>query len=738
MRPNFRLILISALVALVLPNLYGLGCDGPILPVGPSITAPAQSSTIPASGLFTASVSFPVPLTAISLVEMELQTDQGATRIDVTALFLPSGQSDFAGAVSASAILDAVALGLVPGSQTFIVRVDADGVGGASAGAVPFTWLADTTCEGTAGSALSQCFLDASNATSLCYSSTGSACSPTDAALVAAEDQLRSSVAIACTDRLVQSLGYGAAVTEVGLADRLIEECVGNAATLAARIFGGPHAKVRGAGVGVSCMDAAYNESAAFLDLAFNLQRDCVLDPACNAATVAADIDGAAAASAAVIDGPCGVGGGFLELLVGVPSAEAIARARTQSECMLGSAHGDVSPLVPKCSPGGIPGVTVVKTQPTGLTPFAPGVPTQVVLDESVWGTRCGDGSPFAFWIQLASDGNPVGNVVSHMQGGGVCVSEGQCQGVLDNAPSLFSSLDDDFSPTGILNPDPLTNGFADWTKIFLPYCNQDVFTGGGQLNLFTGFSVERYGALNARAALRVLRNILAGEMNDSLPTGFRPDLLKVVFSGTSAGGFGVMFNLHHVLDEERWVHSTMVNDAAFGLDSGSGLSVKTLGVQAQQQWATKLTQPPYCISTDCAQGDVLTVAHSERLLGTPEQVLLQNSNQDDQTQVSTTAWPNTWSYINRVRDMYCANNTLPGVYYWLDALPFNLHTYLTDDTDYFTRDIAGVALADWVEEGVFSPGTLTSLAEEGTYADVPPPDPIYLGVLPFDCPTDD
>ena len=37
-------------------------------------------------------------------------------------------------------------------------------------------------------------FLDASNATALCYSSTGSACSPTAPELVAAKDQLRASV----------------------------------------------------------------------------------------------------------------------------------------------------------------------------------------------------------------------------------------------------------------------------------------------------------------------------------------------------------------------------------------------------------------------------------------------------------------------------------------------------------------------------------------------------------------
>lgn len=733
MRPHVKLILISALVALVLPNLYGLGCDGP-QPLPPTITSPAQNSTIPISGLFTASVIFPGTMTAISVVQMELQSAGGTTPVDVTASFLPTGQTDFAGAVSASADLDAVALGLVPGPQTFIVRVDADGVGGASARAVPFVWLGDTACEASAGAALSSCFLDASNATGQCYANTGSACLPTDAALVAAENQLRSSVTAACSDGGVQSLGYGAALTADGLADRLVEECVGNPATLAARIFGGPHAKVRADGVGVSCMDAAYDESAAFVDLAFNIQRDCVLDAGCNAATATADVDIEAAASAAVIDAACP--SEFLEFLVGVPAAEAVARARKQSECMLGSAHGDVGPLSPKCSPGGIPGVTVVKTQPTGMTPFAPGIPTQVVLDEAVWGTRCGDGSPFAFWIQLATSGTSAGNIVSHMQGGGVCVTEGQCQGVLDNSPTLFSSLEDDFSPTGILNPDPITNAFGDWTKIFLPYCNQDVFTGGGVTRPFTGFSVERYGAINARAALRVLRNIVASEMNDASPTGFRPDLLKVVFSGTSAGGFGVMFNLHHVLDEERWVHSTGLNDAAFGLDSGAAFSVGGLGAIAQMEWGTRLTQPPYCVGPECALGLVLTDAHSERLLGVPDQLLLLNSNQHDDTQVTTTAWPDVASFINAERTMYCDNENLPGVRYFLDAIPSNLHTYLTSDASYFTEEIAGISLADWVEQGAFDPGNIPNLAEEGTLADIPPPDPVYDGVLPFPCTT--
>ncbi|MEM7139170.1 MAG: pectin acetylesterase-family hydrolase, partial [Myxococcota bacterium] len=603
MRAQRPLLTLALFVALGVPNLYGMmDCGGVGANDFPNITQPVQGEVIAASGLFTANVSFPVALTASSLVEMELQTDSGTTLIDVTSAFVPEGQSDFDGATSASADFDAVALGLVPGFQTLLVRLDADGVGGAAARAVTFEWTGPPSggsCEETTGSAVNDCFLAVSEATRLCYLATGAACSPTDTTIAAAQSQLSTDVSAACTDAQVQSLGYGAAVTTSGLVARLNESCLGNASTLAARYFGGPHAAVLngilGNPVGEACLGGAYDESASFLSTAFGLQRDCVLDDgSCVPATVSADIDTEAAISAAAIDANCP--GGLLEILVGLPAAEGLARTQSQSECMTSAAHGDTAPLTLRCGPSSLPpGVTVVQTEPAGLTPLAPGVATQLVLDEAVWGTRCGDGTPYAFWVQLAPAGSPVGQMVTHLQGGGVCVLREQCEGV---PASLFNALDDNYTESGILSGDPTESAFANWTKLFMPYCTQDVFTGGGVLQDFGTVSVERYGAIDARAALRVLRNIVAAEMNASEPEGFRPDRLQVVFGGSSAGGFGVMFNLHHALDEERWSHSTMINDAALGLDTMGTFGIGTLGSLAQGSWATRLTQPPYCLDS--------------------------------------------------------------------------------------------------------------------------------------------
>jgi len=351
------------------------------------------------------------------------------------------------------------------------------------------------------------------------------------------------------------------------------------------------------------------------------------------------------------------------------------------------------------------------------------------MLDEAVWGTKCGDGTPYAFWVRMAPAGSPASDVVVHLQGGGVCVLQQQCEAVAANSPQLFEALNDNFNASGIFNSDPAQSAFANYTHIFLPYCTQDVFTGGGVFQDFGTVSVYRYGALNARAALRVLRNLVSERVNAESTDGFRPDLVQGVFSGSSAGGFGVMFNLHHIYDEERWVNMSTVNDAALGLDTGSPLGVGALGSIAQGAWGTRLTQPPYCLDSDCAVGPVLNAAHSERLLTTPTQQLLVLSNQVDNVQVNTTGWPDTVSFVNEARTQYCNQETLPGVRFFLDAIPSSFHTYLTSTTNYTTREIAGVSVSDWVEQSILDPTNLPNLAEEGTLTTA------FPGVLPFACP---
>ncbi len=65
---------------------------------------------------------------------------------------------------------------------------------------------------------------------------------------------------------------------------------------------------------------------------------------------------------------------------------------------------------------------------------------TQIVLDSRTSGTLCGKGGPYAFWVRLAPSGANPARVVDHLAGGGVCLFQADCAGVI---PSLFEARSD-------------------------------------------------------------------------------------------------------------------------------------------------------------------------------------------------------------------------------------------------------------------------------------------------------
>lgn len=69
---------------------------------------------------------------------------------------------------------------------------------------------------------------------------------------------------------------------------------------------------------------------------------------------------------------------------------------------------------------------------------------------------------------------------------------------------------------------DSTDNPFANWTQIYLPYCNQDVFMGGGVVETLGDLDLPRYGAVNMRAGVQVLRDILWKQMDEAGGEGFR------------------------------------------------------------------------------------------------------------------------------------------------------------------------------------------------------------------------
>ncbi len=711
MRSKTKRLIASVTCLYWVLSLYGVGCDEEP-PPSATISSPAQGSTVPASGTFTASVAFPSTLTSASIVQMEIQSGPGAP-LDVTSQFLPTGQSDFDGAASASADLDPIALNLTPGPQTFLVRLDEDGVGGASVRLVNFTWLPVDACEDAAGAALGQCFIAASDATHQCYIDTRSACSPTDPALVAAEISLRATVTSACDDG---SPGSAAAAT--ALADQLMEQCLGNPATLAARVFGGPHGKslagTTSGGALEACLDSAYAESADLLDFAFNAQRACVVSGAA-CATVDADIAAAETQSVAALQTACP--GGLLPFVAGSTPTVMLGRVKEQSDCMMATAHTNTSPLTLGCGPRSAVAVP------------ARGVPTQVILDSTEWRSRCGDGSDYAFYLRLAPAGEPVENLIVHLEGGGICLFESDCTSRFNSSPGLFNAQDNTFPDSGYLNTDDTVNPFGNWSMMFLPYCTQDIFTGGGSTETFAGgLSVERYGALNVREAVRYARDAIWTELRNS-GQGYRADQMKVIFAGSSAGGYGAQYNGHYPLDELRWVNTTLAPDSSLGLDGGLQSLPGLVTLKAPENvWNVTPFLAPYCFASDCILGEVMFPAHSERLGATPMQQLLNISPQWDSTQAGTTYFADDTAWTNSARQTYCDLQGTPNVHYFMPANLSPQHTYLRVENLFQTQTAAGVTLKDWLADAIANPASVVDVVEEGTLATAQP------GVNPFTC----
>lgn len=563
-------------------------------------------------------------------------------------------------------------------------------------------------CEAAGARATVACMRRVAARVADCYRDRGAACAADDAGVGRALAAMERAVRRWCPD------------ADGGLVARLRETCLGEPASLAARSFGGPHAArwaVADAGER-ACLAAAFDGGARLIAQSGGLYAGCLRAAhrggTCHVDRVAARAERLAAQAAARIGEACPA----LADAVGLTPPAFVARAAAQARCLTATAHRDTAPLALDCGP-----------RPSVVVPPR-GAWTRVVLDEAQWGTRCGDGGPYAFWLRLAPAGAPLDRAVISLQPGGVCVGPGDCG---SQPPAALSALDDAAPAApygGYLSDDPAINPLHDWTMLYLPYCTQDLHIGGGTTSVFSAsLRVHRFGALNARAGLRYLRDVLWTALADGDAPGWRPDRLRVLFGGESAGGHGVRLNYHYVLDDLRWANATAVQDAGLGLDTGllAALGSLIVGESSPYGWGIRPYLPPYCQASNCVVGTPLQAATSARLLGAPAQRILMISNQVDGVQNGFAAFPDLGGFVNAVRQLACAHRDLPGLEFFLPALPESLHVLLRFD-DRLTLTAGGTRLDDWLAAAAEDPAGVVDRIDEGTLvADIP-------GVLPLAC----
>ncbi len=561
------------------------------------------------------------------------------------------------------------------------------------------------TCAVAVPEALRNCVASYSTALASCVATSSEPCAETTAAL----DALDASVAGHCADGELGSLGVQA------LVGRVRNACESEASSLGWRAYGGPQAAVwaEAGDAERACLGAAHQASAQLVESSLRTIDECLAGTSCDAAAVAAERATLASSAQASIESACG----DLEELVAVDAPTFVARAAQQVDCLAATAHWDTGSLALRCGPKNADFDAV------------PGVWTQVVVDGDKWGTRCADGSPYAFYVRLATNGERLDRVVVGLQGGGVCLFEEDCAARLQSNPGLFTAMDDVPVNQGIMSDDPNENPFANWTRVYLPYCNQDVFAGGGvDEDLGNGLVLPRYGSVNMRAAVQMVRDVLWKKLDEAGGAGFRPDQLIALFGGWSAGGYGTLYNYHWFLDDLQWPRTSAFPDAGLGLDNGMALGVSGLGLVKIPAWGMRPNLPPYCFAGGCAEGEVIYQAISPRLKRVPEQQILAVTNPLDVTQQNDAFFEDTPSFINELRRSFCATRDLPGInYYFTNVSSESVHV-VTLRSELWTAAVDGEVMRDWFFRAVTNADTVDDRVQEADFATVIP------GVLPYPC----
>lgn len=216
-------------------------------------------------------------------------------------------------------------------------------------------------------------------------------------------------------------------------------------------------------------------------------------------------------------------------------------------------------------------------------TPTADAGPPAFPVAEREWswmpveGTRCMDGSATGMGLNLdgASD-----QVLIYLEGGGACFNGFTCSGVAH--PNGFGAADlesvaREVGDRGIFDRSDPDNPFRDWNFVFLPYCSGDIFAGAAEQGV--GGRVQ-VGYENVGATL------------DALVPAFAK-ARRVVLTGSSAGGFGALYNYDRTQQAFGEVPVLLLDD------SGPPLSDEFLAPclqnQIRQAWNLEATLPPDC-----------------------------------------------------------------------------------------------------------------------------------------------
>lgn len=193
----------------------------------------------------------------------------------------------------------------------------------------------------------------------------------------------------------------------------------------------------------------------------------------------------------------------------------------------------------------------------------------------------CSDGTSPSFYVREASTLADENRWVIHLQGGGGCTDEATCRERWcgDNGSYTAALMSNDWNDDGFvdrpeeawvlgISSNVATNDFATWNHVYVPYCTSDLWLGReGDVDLGS-FSVDANGHTYLYAVRNMLRQL--GAPWTSVHGYTMPvldDAEEILFSGTSAGGYGALQNGDWFLDKFPDARVGLVIDGAMDID---------------------------------------------------------------------------------------------------------------------------------------------------------------------------
>jgi hypothetical protein len=177
-------------------------------------------------------------------------------------------------------------------------------------------------------------------------------------------------------------------------------------------------------------------------------------------------------------------------------------------------------------------------------------------------GAVCFRGAPYH--MSVLDQGSE--NLIIYLQGGGACLSV-ICAAATEASPRGVPR-------SGVLDSTDAENPVGDWNMVYVPYCDGSNFSGNNDFTDSQGAVRLHHGQTNFSAALdRAVHHF--------------PHPKRVLLAGSSAGGWGTIYQRALVRSSYPDAQFTVMNDAGIGFMTNLDFIVS--------EWGSQRYRPPSC-----------------------------------------------------------------------------------------------------------------------------------------------